>query len=888
MNRLNVSTVNILGQPHWMLFCFIYTLLTSASALATPTVELTTSEKIWLENHPQLRLGTVPSWEPISMRDQDSQLVGITGDYKLLLEQRLNIKFALQNEIPWQETLEAARHRQIDLLLPTASTPDRDTYLNFTDVLFDLPYVIITQVSHASVDSELNLKREKIAVAQKYVAHEWLAKEHPEMELIIKADTLKALEAVASGEADAYIGDFASASYLIDQFGISRLKVAGRASLSNRIRIGVRKDWPELIPILNKALATIDSKTKKEIWHRWVGFESFGVDSRIVYGLLFVFVLSIIVILVFANRKLRVAYRSLNELLELRSKEASKIEHMAYYDLLTDLPNRSLFSLRLDTAMSEAKIDRVLAVCYLDIDGFKPINDDYGHEQGDMLLVELAKRLQTLCQPNESVARLGGDEFVLLLTEYNGIDDILSRVIQIMQAIESPFLLQEKIITLTVSMGIAIYPYDSVDADTLLRHADHAMFQAKKSGRNRFELFDADADQRWNAQNELLKDVHRAVVKNEFCLFYQPKVNMQTGVVVGAEALIRWNHPEQGLLSPASFLPAVEQTDIMPLIDEWVLNAALNQINAWLLQGLSLRVSVNISAQSLSNPSFPRILSDCLAQYSAISPSLLSLEVLESSAIADINIVNQIMRECVAVGVSFSLDDFGTGYSSLTYLRRLSASSIKIDQSFIRSMLTNSEDLAIVQGVIALGHAFDLDIIAEGVETAAHGAMLLKLGCNLAQGYGIARPMPEKDVLAWISSYQPSELWINTKQFVLESQDLALIIAEIEHQKWIENIINILHSKQHAIPEDIDEHHCRFGRWHDHSGIESFGHLSSFSRLSVAHHALHELGHELLAQHASAYGSAVYRIPELLVVQKTMLRELHKLQIEIAEAAEYG
>lgn len=739
-----------------VLLCF------SVSVYAV-NVELTDAEKQWLIDHPHITMAMVPSWQPISMRDAHGQLSGLAGDYKSILEQRLGIRLELAEEWPWKTVLEKARNKEVDVLLPTARTPDRETYLNFTNALFSLPYVIITQANHAVVDDENDLIGKKTSVARSFVSHEWLIKNHPDIPLVVKDDTLKALEAVASGEAEAYIGDIASASYFIQTYGISSLKVAGRTSFTNTIRVGVRKDWPELIGILNKGIATIDIQENQAIWRKWVGLESFGIDPRTVYFIVGVLVFAIVSLLLFANRKLRGANRALTDLMALRGQELKKIEYMAYYDVLTDLPNRVLLSKRLEKELQQASEKQLLAVCYLDLDGFKPVNDLYGHDQGDLLLVELSKRMRLLIQQDDCMARIGGDEFVLLLAHNVSIDAVSTKVLQLMRALEEPFLLQNNMVKLTASVGIAIYPYDLVDADTLLRHADQAMYQAKKAGRNRYEIFDTAADQRWQAQTKLLHDVQQALRSDEFCLFYQPKVDMRTGSVVGVEALIRWQHPQQGFLAPGQFLPIIEQTDIMPNIDLWVLNAALKQASIWAEKNLFIHVSVNISAQSLSNVIFSQQLTALLSRYAQVNPKTISLEILESSAIADMDTVNKTIKDCLMTGVSFALDDFGTGYSSLTYLRRLSTDTIKIDQSFVRNMLDSSEDLAIVQGVIALAKAFHLTVIAEGVETEAHGKILLKLGCDLAQGYGIARPMPASDIPEWIIAYQPSDYRVQDK-----------------------------------------------------------------------------------------------------------------------------
>jgi EAL domain-containing protein (putative c-di-GMP-specific phosphodiesterase class I) len=292
-----------------------------------------------------------------------------------------------------------------------------------------------------------------------------------------------------------------------------------------------------------------------------------------------------------------------------------------------------------------------------------------------------------------------------------------------------------------------------------MRHADQAMYQAKQAGKNRYQLFDVVQNAAVQSHHEAMSDIRRALDKREFVLHYQPKVNMKTGKVVGAEALIRWQHPERGLLAPGLFLPGVE-TDAVGLdLGEWVIGTALGQMSEWAESGLQLPVSVNVGTYQLQHHGFAERLGSLLAGRSSVNPGWLELEVLESSAVQDMARLAEIMESCRAMGVKFALDDFGTGYSSLSYLRRLQAETLKIDQSFVRDMLVDPDDLAIVNGVIGLASAFGRDVIAEGVETLAHGQRLVELGCHLAQGYGIARPMPAEKIPSWIQQWTAQPVW---------------------------------------------------------------------------------------------------------------------------------
>jgi EAL domain-containing protein (putative c-di-GMP-specific phosphodiesterase class I) len=312
----------------------------------------------------------------------------------------------------------------------------------------------------------------------------------------------------------------------------------------------------------------------------------------------------------------------------------------------------------------------------------------------------------------------------------------------------------------SASVGVTFYPQEQdVDADQLLRQADQAMYQAKVAGKNRHHIFDAVQDSSIRGHHESLERIRQALERQEFVLHYQPKVNMRSGEVVGVEALIRWNHPDKGMLYPAAFLPAIEDHPLAVGVGEWVIDAALTQVELWRAQGLKLPVSVNVGARQLQQSNFVERLRAILAVHPAVEPACLELEVLETSALQDIAQVSEVIEACAETGVMFALDDFGTGYSSLTYLKRLRVALLKIDQSFVRDMLDDPDDLAILQGIIGLAAAFKREVIAEGVETVAHGTLLLHLGCELAQGYGIARPMPADQMPAWVASWQPEPAW---------------------------------------------------------------------------------------------------------------------------------
>jgi diguanylate cyclase (GGDEF)-like protein/PAS domain S-box-containing protein len=443
----------------------------------------------------------------------------------------------------------------------------------------------------------------------------------------------------------------------------------------------------------------------------------------------------------------------------LKAHEA-ELDRIAHYDPLTGTPNRRLLADRLEQSiLRSARNGHSLAVCFLDLDGFKSVNDRLGHAAGDALLVGVTANLHHVLRVDDTLARLGGDEFVLLLSDISTPEECALILDRVLQATNSPVMLEGQAVTISASIGVSLYPTDNSDADTLMRHADQAMYLAKEAGRNRYVLFDPENDRKAQVHRKFLDVLDKALDNEEFVLHYQPKVNLITGELVGVEALIRWQHPERGLLSPVDFLPFIDGSDLEKPLGEWVIRTALAQAAAWGRQGHALSVSVNISAAHLLEPDFYDNLKCLLEQHGQTSATRLELEVLETAALSDMDLAVAVLQSCRELGVKFALDDFGTGYSSLTYLRKLPVDLLKIDQSFVRNMLTNAEDLGIVEGVIRLASAFKRDVIAEGVETLEHGAALLRLGCHLAQGYGIARPMPALQVLPWLDSWQRTSVW---------------------------------------------------------------------------------------------------------------------------------
>jgi diguanylate cyclase (GGDEF)-like protein len=420
---------------------------------------------------------------------------------------------------------------------------------------------------------------------------------------------------------------------------------------------------------------------------------------------------------------------------------------LAHYDPLTKLPNRVLFGDRLEQAIiNSRRHNHLLAVAFLDIDDFKSINEEYGHQTGDAVLKEFGNLIRGALVETDSIARFGGDEFTLLLTELESLahcDMVVQRIYEILQ---NTIVVNGIQIELRGSIGITVYPNDFVDAEQLIRHADQAMYSAKQAGKNQIRYFDTDSNFEIISKNVALEEIKDALSDNQFILHYQPKVELNTGQIFGVEALVRWQHPEKGLITPGLFLPMMEGHSFSSEFGEWVIQTAVKQINQWNELGLHIEMSVNIGGPQLNDAHFFEFVTNTLKAFPGVRPSQLQLEVVETSAIANIELISILMRKFNEIGISFALDDFGTGYSSLSHLRSLPIHTLKIDQSFVLNMLHSKEDLSIVQSVVALSKAFNCRVLAEGVETLEVIQILRDLGCDAAQGYYYSQAIPPTEL----------------------------------------------------------------------------------------------------------------------------------------------
>jgi diguanylate cyclase (GGDEF)-like protein/PAS domain S-box-containing protein len=434
-----------------------------------------------------------------------------------------------------------------------------------------------------------------------------------------------------------------------------------------------------------------------------------------------------------------------------RVRAQEKLEFLAHHDTVTGLPNRVLLADRLEQALVRARRDGIsVAVLFLDLDGFKAINDTAGHHVGDRLLAEVANRLQATVRERDTVARLGGDEFAIILEGAKSMSAVGGIARKLLYALAAPVNIDGGDLYVTTSIGISRFGRDGEDVHSLLRKADSAMYRAKEAGKNTFRFYSQLEGDEDSQRLELEQQLRRAIDHREFVLHYQPQMSIDTGTVVGVEALVRWNHPQQGLIPPARFVPVLEESGLIVEVGDWVLREACRQARAWRLAGMpELRVAVNVSARQFSKRDLVGDVARILDE-TGTEPHRLHIEITEGTIAAKFDHSVEVMRKLTALGVRIAVDDFGVGYSSLNYLKRLPIHSLKIDRSFVRDVTTDGNDAAIARTIIALAHNLGLDVIAEGVETLEQMFFLSRQGCNEVQGHLVALPMPPDAFAAWL------------------------------------------------------------------------------------------------------------------------------------------
>lgn len=547
------------------------------------------------------------------------------------------------------------------------------------------------------------------------------------------------------------------------------------------------------------------------------------------------------------------------------------LRNQSLQDPLTNLPNRILFLDRLTVAQQQTlRQERLLGIGILDLDGFKQVNDHLGHGAGDYLLQVVVERLQTQLRLGDTLARMGGDEFGILLPGLERLEDLEGICSRLLETIREPIEIQGELVKVSSSLGMTIYPLDDNNAGMLIQHADMALYAAKNAGRDQFCLHTLALDEAIQAAQDTCTMLENALHEGRLLLHYQPIIS-GTGTLLGVEALLRLHHPEKGLLTPAAFFSALDHPRLARPLGRFVLDAALRQGALWQKQGLSLRVSVNISTRHLLDARFLEDLNEVLLRYPDLPTNQIEIEVTESAPLTDVPGAQVLLRTCNNLGIQVALDDFGTGNASLSYLQQLPAQSIKIDQSFVRDILNDPKDLAIVAAVITASRMLGMEVIAEAVETTAQATLLVKMGCSQLQGYLFSKPLPPEDILTWKSHFQhvlPGEKSL---------APMGMLAPILEgHTLRVQEVLRAVREKT-VFPNNIlDEHAeevCHLGRWLQGEGVRLFGQNPRFTKLLDRHVRIHQLAREANAFLSAEKIAAALRCGNLLERENNHLIE---------------
>ncbi|PRX02099.1 UNVERIFIED_ORG: PAS domain S-box-containing protein/diguanylate cyclase (GGDEF)-like protein [Martelella mediterranea] len=528
-----------------------------------------------------------------------------------------------------------------------------------------------------------------------------------------------------------------------------------------------------------------------------------------------------------------------------------ELQRSAYYDVLTNIPNRMLLNERLTSAIGTAAgTGAMIAVLFIDLDGFKRINDQFGHAAGDHVLITIAERFAECVRPQDTVARIGGDEFAALLVNITSVEDCASAAERFLNAASKPVDTPQGSHGVSASIGIALLRQDEyADGETLLRRADHAMYQAKIQGKNRYHIAGGSNGHVSAGDAYDAGAIRHALEQEQFELFYQPKVNARTGTVEGFEALLRWNHPTNGLLLPGVFLPQIEQHPVSLDLAKWVIRTAIGQLDEWTRNGRTLSISINVSLQVLLDERFVSNLEAALVDNPHVSAGQVELELLETSDFVENPDVVETISRATKLGVGFAVDDFGTGYSSLAQLKRLSISTLKIDRSLIAELTDDPDILSILIAIMSLAEAMQCKVVAEGVETLEQGIVLRQLGCETVQGYFVARPMPADLVPDWVKNWSPPEAW--RAQGAISRDMVQLLVACTYHRAWMRRLKAAI-SDRSLEPPELDHTLCRFGVWlHSDAGQELCKACPEARQLEQIHHQMHVVARRMLSEENS-------------------------------------
>lgn len=739
----------IVRHHHWLFVMVVITALVSQNTYAFDKVQidlssqlspssvlrLTQEEKIWIKEHPEIRVAVSHGWAPIEFLSESNEFRGISIDYLSRLEKLLGIKFKKV------DATESPLTESVDMLsaVPNVNLLSNSKFTALNQPYLTIPVVIFTREDSKDIYNLRVLDHRKVAVFKTGTTALLLHQDYPNIELY-KADIAEeALMALLHNKVDAYVGNKVVISYVAHTQGLRAIKIAGNTPYTVSITMAVRDDWPLFKSILEKSLTALNAEEQRTILDNWSDFHEQTTDKRLFFAMSIVLTIAITTFLYKSWKLHRVLVRR-------RKRSQDVIWRQANYDSLTQLPNRHMFRDRLEQELKQSNRSGLpLALLFLDLDHFKEVNDSLGHGMGDLLLIEAAERLGRCVRSTDTLARFGGDEFTVILGELKDIACIERVAQNILQEMTKPFQLNHEVIHITTSIGITIYPEDAANMETLLKNADQAMYAAKSLGRNCFHYFTYTMQEAINSKRQIANDLRNALSENQLHLLYQPIVELASGNVYKAEALIRWQHPENGLINPVQFIPVAEDTGMIIPIGDWVFHEAVAQVKKWrTLINPQFQISINSSPVQFKNNGNLQTWVAYLQKHELNGQSI-TVEITEGLLLETKTSVKHQLLEFRNSGMQIAIDDFGTGYSSLSYLKKFDVDYVKIDRSFVSNLSSESDDLVLCEAIILMAHKLGLKVVAEGIETVEQERLLKQAGCDYGQGYLYAKPLTPND-----------------------------------------------------------------------------------------------------------------------------------------------
>lgn len=725
------------------------------SVLFISIIFIMTCKPVFAEEIKVLRVAGDNNHPPYEFVDEKGNYKGFNIDIMraIAIEEGIEIEII---PMPWNQAMYSLGAEKVDAIQGMSKTPTRESKFLFTVPVVKNSQAIFVLKNTNYISGIEDLNGIKVAF-QKSDINEELLNEISEVILRPKDNQKDGMEALLNGEVEAFLGNRQTGLYYLQKMKkADMVKIVGEPMGEVEYGPVTTKDKQEVADILNRGIKEIKRNgTYDKIYQKWFGEEYYGKkDLFKVYKKQIVVIVFVILLVFFIlsgwNKQLATEVEKRTSELEEANKNLishqEQIYKLAYYDAITDLPNRLyLAKIFTDTLEETKKKGNKLAVLYFDIDRFKDINDTLGHDTGDHILNLVGKRIENIIKDGDILARFGGDEFLILMKDIEDENEVVEFAKQVLDKMSQPFLMNRYKHFLTASVGVSIYPEGGKDLTTLVKNADMAMYRAKKGGGNNFYVYNKELSDIEINKVKTISQLRRAVERNEFELYYQPKIDMNLGKVHGMEALIRWNNPDEGLIGPNKFIPIAEEMGLILPIGEWVLREACRQNKEWLDKGYQpIRVSVNISGMQFQQKDFVDIVENIL-ESTGLESQYLELEITESIAMIDIKYTIEVLKKLKSLGVYISIDDFGTGYSSFSYLKEMSVDELKIDRTFIMDVNTNTKNMSIVKAIIHLAHELNLEVTAEGAETEEHIQFLKENNCDKVQGYYYSKPVSSEE-----------------------------------------------------------------------------------------------------------------------------------------------